>query len=181
MFEKLFHREQVAEKTPEIPLDKTLFGRLEGLLGTFSRRDGELLGEALDSIKRKSFGYMEETLDEILKEDSGTDEESKKRKEHDIANGFAAIKTVLLNLNIPHNWPSEREKALAGFKTAALSYALERGLEYEKRVFGNHEDTGKVLKEMQLATVVEPGYLNDHIVKKVDALPVEIRDNLLAV
>jgi hypothetical protein len=187
MNEKFSYSEKNRE-AEGIVLNKNLFNQLDKVFKSLPKDEvRDIFEYVINDTKKKSFEYLEETLDFILNppdknRSKEVMEEEEKEVSHAIAGTLYSIGGSLDLLNIPTDFKAgDREKALRNFKTIALDYALNHVLDYEKQVVENKADSKEVLKKMNLGGVVNGEYLEKSLINKINELPVEIRENLLLV
>lgn len=169
-----------------------------------NEKDRQLLENTIERCKRGSLEYAEETLDVMLdevkpkeekKEEDMTETEKRwavlggreEKPSHQIISRIGALSLIMDSFGIPREgWPKDNPKdRLSDFKkqqplrNIALRYAFGEALLYEKLTQGKHVDKGKALQEIGLEGIVDSDFIEQHVVRKINRLPVDIREQIV--
>jgi len=163
----------------DIQINNQIFDRFDYIAEHLpEEEDRKFLSEIISLARKSSFEYLEETLNFILSDKK--EEVGDKEISHKIKNILSGLKQALDEVNVPSLLlENEQEKAYRDFKKVALDYSLNNTLNYEKEVLKNKRDASEVLKEMKLDGVMDSKYIEEVLINKINALPVDIKDNLI--
>ncbi len=197
-------REPIVESFPPVKLDEGMFDALEEVVQRIeNEEDRELLEDTIERCKKGSLEYAEETLDLMLgeakpeekkKQGDMTEEEKRwvmlvgkeEKPSHEIISRIGGLGLMLDHLRIPkEGWPkSKPEQPLSAFKIHeilrrfALRYAFGEALRYEKLTREKHMDKEEALQELGLKGVVDPNFMEQRVVRKIDQLPMNLREHI---
>jgi len=198
-------REPIVESFPVIKLDEHIFDALGEIARHIeNEKNRKLLENTIERCKRGSLEYAEETLDAMLgevkpqeekKEEDMTETEKRwvtlggkeEKPSHQIISRIGALSLIMDSFGIPREgWPKDDPKdRLIGLKkqqplrTVALRYAFGEALMYEKLTQEKHMDKEEALGELGLKGIVDSDFIEQHVVRKIDRLPVDIREHIV--
>ena len=188
--------ESFEEPQEEFVLNEQIFDKFDTLS---ERASNAKKRKAIESVvahtKRAAFEYFEESLDRFsdhqekdleaknvhsIPQRVGVRQDVKDEGEHVFINRFGTIVFTLSTLGIFPSWKSKLRSQKVLFEKAAFGYVTDILLQYQQAL-QNQEDPQVMLEKRHLSNVVDPRYIEDHILRKIDELPPTIKENLFKI
>lgn len=172
------------EPREKLPIDEHIFDRLDALSeGVADREKQKVFEESVIQVKRGAFDIFEETLDRLSGEEMPEKPSDREKKEHGILGHLNSVGiSVQRYANERPSWISEKDpnKLRQPIERASFIYVSDLLSRYEKAVH-DKQDPKKILRDLRLSNVIDSAYIENHFLKKINKLPLMIRENLFKI